>query len=301
LIDFNRSGVPLVEIVTEPDFKDTAQIKDYAQKLQQVCRYLGVSNADMEKGDMRLEANISVRPIGKTDLPSYRIELKNINSFRFMVQAVEYEIKRQIAVLGKEEKLTQETRGWDENKKCTVLQRSKEEAHDYRYFPEPDLPQLKIDNGQLTILKNQLPELPWEKSKRFEEEFKIKKTDAEILSEDKELAEFFETVVKHGQKHEVSAKDIANYIVNKKPNIETILPAQIIEELKGKKIGVIEDVGKLKRVAKEVIEENANLKEIYKKGKTTVIMAMIGAVMKKTAGKADAQKAREILTKLLLE
>ncbi len=140
LIDFNRSGVPLVEIVTEPDFTDSSQIRDYAKKLQQIFRYLGVSNADMERGDMRLEADVSVRPVGQKELPKYRVELKNINSFRFMVAAVEYEIKRQIEALEKGERLHQETRGWDEDKKQTYLQRSKEEANDYRYFPEPDLP-----------------------------------------------------------------------------------------------------------------------------------------------------------------
>ena len=141
LIDFNRSGVPLVEIVTEPDFNHSSQVKDYAKKLQQIFRYLGVSNADMERGDMRLEANVSVRKLashlssGNTELPDYRVELKNINSFRFMTAAIEYEIKRQTEALEKREKLTQETRGWNEDKKETYLQRSKEEAHDYRYFP----------------------------------------------------------------------------------------------------------------------------------------------------------------------
>src|SRR4029079_13507286 len=119
LIDYNRSSVPLVEIVTEPDFTDSSQIRDYAKKLQQIFRYLGVSNADMEKGDMRLEANISVRPVGQKELPPYRVELKNINSFRFMQAAIEYEIKRQIEALEAGEKLTQETRGWNQVKKET--------------------------------------------------------------------------------------------------------------------------------------------------------------------------------------
>ncbi len=300
-IDYNRSGVPLVEIVTEPDFKDTSQIKDHAKKLQQLFRYLGVSNADMEKGDMRLEANISVRQVGDTKLPSYRVELKNINSFRFMVSAVEYEIKRQITALEKGEKIPQETRGWDEDKKSTYVQRSKEEAHDYRYFPEPDLPELTIDNGQLTILKNQIPELPWDKSKRFERELKIKRADADILTESKELADFFESAVEHGEKHGVEAKDIANYIINKKIDIENILPTQIIEELKGKKVGVINNPEELEKIAREVIGENPNFVETFKEGKTTVIMALVGAVMKKTSGKADPQKARQILEELLMK
>lgn len=299
LIDFNRSGVPLVEIVTEPDFTDTTQIKDYAKKLQQMFRYLSVSNAEMERGDMRLEANVSVRPVGQKNLPSYRIELKNINSFRFMVQAVEYEIRRQIEVLGKGEKLTQETRGWDEDKKCTNLQRSKEEAHDYRYFPEPDLPEIRFQMSDVRKLKEELPELSWDRKKRYVDGYGIKEADAQILSESRELAEFFETVVEHGKRHGVEAKEIANYIVNKKPDVTSVLPAQIIEEIKGKKAGVIGDLEELGKIAREVIKESPNLVETYKKGKTTVIMAMVGLVMRKTAGKADAVKVKEILEKLL--
>lgn len=299
LIDFNRSGLPLVEIVTEPDFTNTSQIKDYAKKLQQMFRYLGVSNADMERGDMRLEANISVRPVGQTDLPGYRVELKNINSFRFMMAAVEYEISRQIKALEKGEKLSQETRGWDEDKKCTYVQRSKEDAHDYRYFPEPDLPELRIEESRVKSLESSLPELPWDKANRFEKDYKVKKTEAIILCQSKQLADFFEETMDHGKKHGLDTKEIANYIINKKPDIESILPTQIIEELKSKKVGVIGDLEELEKYAKQVMEENPNFVQTYRKGKTTVIMALVGAVMKKTAGKADAQKAREILERLL--
>ncbi len=295
LVDFNRSGVPLVEIVTEPDFNNVEQIRDYAKKLQQLFRYLGVSNADMERGDMRLEANISVKREGESGLPNYRVELKNINSFRFMVAAVEFEIKRQIAAIEKEEKLSQETRGWDEEQKSTYLQRSKEEAHDYRYFPEPDLPQLTIDNGQLTILKSQIPELPWEKSKRFEEELGIRKADAQILSVDKKLAEFFESVLEPG----VSAQDVANYIINKKPDINSVLPTQIIKEIKGKKVGVIDSEEELRALAKQAIEENKKSAEDYKAGKEAALQVLIGGVMRLSKGKADARLALEILKKLL--
>src|SRR3990167_9327380 len=157
LIDFNRSGVPLVEIVTEPDFRSAEEVREYAKKLQQIFRHIGVSNADMERGDMRLEANVSVRPVGQTELAPYRVELKNINSFRFMVAAIEFEVARQLEALEKGEKLTQETRGWNENKKETYLQRSKEEAHDYRYFPEPDLPELRVDTSDVEHIKSQMP------------------------------------------------------------------------------------------------------------------------------------------------
>ncbi|MBI2597011.1 Asp-tRNA(Asn)/Glu-tRNA(Gln) amidotransferase subunit GatB [Candidatus Daviesbacteria bacterium] len=305
LIDFNRSGVPLVEIVTEPDFREVKEIRDYAKKLQQLLRYLGVSNADMEKGDMRLEANVSVRQVQSSkfkvqnELPKYRIELKNINSFRFMVAAVEYEIKRQIKALEKGEKLAQETRGWDEDKKCTYLQRSKEEAHDYRYFPEPDLPELIIDSQNIKKTRDSLPELPWDKSKRYESELEIKKADAQILTDPKELADFFEAVLEHGKKHGVGVKEIANYLINKRVDINSVLPTQIIEDIKGKKVGVIGDKEELEKIAKEVIDENPNLVIVYREGKTTVIMVLVGAVMKKTLGKADAAKVREILVELL--
>ncbi len=301
LIDFNRSGVPLVEIVTEPDFKGVEEIREYAKKLQQLFRYLGVSNADMERGDMRLEANISVRLVGQTELPPYRVELKNINSFRFMVAAVEYEINRQITAIESGEKLSQETRGWNEDKKCSYLQRSKEEAHDYRYFPEPDLPELILDKKKIEEIKKSLPELPWEKSKRYEIELGIKKKDAQILSGDKKLADFFEETLKHGKKHGTSVKDIANYIINKKPDITIVLPTQIIEEIKGKKIGVIGDAGELEQLAEQAIKENQKSAEDYLSGKENAIQALIGGVMRLSAGKADARLALEILKKLLLK
>ncbi len=299
LIDFNRSGVPLVEIVTEPDFRNVEEIRDYAKKLQQLFRYLGVSNADMERGDMRLEANVSIRPVGQAALPGYRVELKNINSFRFMVAAVEFEIKRQIAALEVGEKLSQETRGWDEDKKCTYLQRSKEEAHDYRYFPEPDLPELIPDPKKIEEIKKSLPELPWVKAKRFEDELGIKKSDAQILSEDKTLAEFFESALEHGKEHSVTAQKIANYIVNKKPDITTVLPTQIIEEVKRKTVGVIDDLGELEKLAKQAIGKNQKSAQDFKTGKENAIQALIGGVMRLSAGKADASKVKLLLEKLL--
>ncbi len=299
LIDFNRSGVPLVEIVTEPDFNDVEQIRDYAKKLQQLFRYLGVSNADMERGDMRLEANISIRPAGQKELPAYRVELKNINSFRFMVAAVEFEIKRQIAAIEAGEKLSQETRGWNEDKKCTYLQRSKENAHDYRYFPEPDLPELILDRKKIEEIKNSLPELPWDKAKRYETELGIKKMDAQILTDDKNLAEFFEKAIQHSKEHKISVQDIANYIINKKPDITSVLPSQIIGNIERKTKGVIGDLGELEKLAKQAIEENTKSVQDYKAGKENAIQALIGGVMRLSSGKADAVKAKEILEKLL--
>ncbi|MBU1032177.1 Asp-tRNA(Asn)/Glu-tRNA(Gln) amidotransferase subunit GatB [Patescibacteria group bacterium] len=301
LIDFNRSGVPLVEIVTEPDFHDVESVRDYAKKLQQLFRYLEVSNADMERGDMRLEANISVKRKGESGLPNYRIELKNINSFRFMVAAIDYEIKRQKAALEKGEKLSQETRGWNEDKKCTYIQRSKEEAHDYRYFPEPDLPEFRIQSSEFRIkeIKKNMPEMPWVKAERFIKDYGISENNSKILTETKELAEFFEIAVEHGKAHEVSAKEIANYLINKKPDIASFLPTQVIEELKGKKVGVIEDSGELEKLAQQAIDENPKSAADYKAGKEAALQALIGGIMRLSSGKADAGKAKEILLELL--
>ncbi|MBI2019908.1 Asp-tRNA(Asn)/Glu-tRNA(Gln) amidotransferase subunit GatB [Candidatus Daviesbacteria bacterium] len=282
LIDFNRSGVPLVEIVTEPDFESVEEIRDYSKKLQQLFRYLGVSNADMERGDMRLEANVSVKREGESELPKYRVELKNINSFRFMVAAVDYEIKRQIEALEIGERLSQETRGWDEDKKCTYLQRSKEEAHDYRYFPEPDLPPFFLDPKKIKEIKNSLPELPWNRAKRYQTKLGIKKNDAQ-----------------HGRKHKIIPQEIANYLINKKSDINTLLPTQIIEEILDKRVGVIENEEELEKMAKEAMTENPTAVDDFVKGKQQAIQVLIGAVMRRTQGKADAKRAREILEKLL--
>lgn len=299
LVDYNRSSVPLTEIVTEPDFTEVEQIKDYAQKLQQIFRYLGVSNADMEKGDMRLEANISVRPIGQKELPNYRVELKNINSFRFMMAAVEYEIKRQIEAHEKGEKLIQETRGWDQDKKVTFTQRVKEEANDYRYFPEPDLPPMKISSEEVEKIKASLPELPHTKVKRFEEEYKLDKKVAKQLTESKELAQYFEDTVKDGIEFKVEAKTIANYILNTKVDIEKVLPAEVIKAILEKKSGIIDSQEELTKIAQEVLNENPEPAEDYRNGKETVMQFFIGMVQRKLQGKADTNKAKEILEKLL--
>lgn len=291
LIDFNRCGVPLVEVVTEPDFTSSGEVRDYAKKLQQIFRYLGVSNADMEKGDMRLEANVSVKQERTSGLPDYRVELKNINSFRFMVAAIEFEIKRQIEAKEKGEKLLQETRGWNEDKKCTYLQRSKEEAHDYRYFPEPDLPEL-----QISALAEQLPELPVQKTNRFQDQYGLNKAQAVVLVDSREIADFFEKTVKI---EKTKAIQIANYLINNQVDINKVSPGEVISEITKKGVGIIEDTGELEKIAQEVIRENEKSVADYNSGKLPAIQALIGAVMKKTAGKADAGKSKEILEKLL--
>ena len=311
LIDFNRSGVPLVEVVTEPDFSSSEEVREYAQKLQQIFKTLKVSNADMEKGDMRLEANVSVRPSGQKELPPYRVELKNINSFRFMVAAIEYEVKRQTEALEKGEKLTQETRGWDEDKKMTYLQRSKEEAHDYRYFPEPDLPALSVESSEYRVeeIKKEMPELPTEKEKRFVEKYGLTTQQATILAGSVKLAEYFEKAVGVGKDKKITATQIANFIINKNPSLRSgTFPSvesegrkidEMIQEILNKTVGIVSDDIELEKLAKQSIEENPKSAADYKSGKENAIQALIGGVMRLSKGKADAAMLTAILKDLL--
>jgi aspartyl-tRNA(Asn)/glutamyl-tRNA(Gln) amidotransferase subunit B len=191
LVDFNRAGVPLMELVTEPDVKNAREAGRFARDLQRILRYLGVSDADMEKGRMRVEANISVRE-HETDKYGTKVEVKNLNSFRAVEGAVAYELERQEKLLARGERVVQETRGWDDVKGATVSQRSKESAHDYRYFPEPDLPPLDLTQWDLEKLRQEIPELPEAKRKRFEAEFGFAPEQAELISEDMALADYFE-------------------------------------------------------------------------------------------------------------
>ncbi len=195
LVDFNRACVPLMELVTEPDFENGEEARIFCQKLQQICRYLGISDADMEKGNMRCEVNLSLYEEGKDRLSGTKVEVKNINSFKFVEKAVNYEIERQTEVLEKGEKVVQETRGYDSNKNATVSQRAKESAHDYRYFPEPDIPPLEFASEEIENLRRKLPELPEAKAKRFQEEYGLPSQDIEILISRKDLADYFEQVI----------------------------------------------------------------------------------------------------------
>lgn len=194
LVDFNRAGIPLMELVTEPDIRNAEEAAAFAKELRLILRCLGISGANMEKGEMRIEVNISV---SKDDKLGVKVEVKNLNSFKAVEEAIKYEIKRQAEILERGEKIVQETRGWNEAKKETVSQRSKEESHDYRYFPEPDLPpldltKLELSRFNLDNLKNEIPELPAEKRMRFEKEYGLTPTQIEILVEDDHIAEYFE-------------------------------------------------------------------------------------------------------------
>ena len=281
LVDFNRSGVPLVEIVTEPDFHLIDDVDIYLKKLQKIIRYLGISSADMEKGSMRLEPSISMTTDYGLPLPAYRVELKNINSFRFVRKALEFEIERQSELLVKGEPLLQQTRGWDETKNKTFAQREKEEAHDYRYFPEPDIPPMRITNDQIEGFKKQIPELPDAKITRFVTQYTLSEYQSNILVEDKQTAMDFENKVK--DMPDYSAKDIANSIINKRP-----LPAKATTTV---------DETELDEVIKKVLAQNPKAVEDYKNGKMNAFGFLMGMVLKQI--KASPDIVRTILQKAL--
>lgn len=297
LIDFNRSGVPLVEIVTEPDFSETAQIRDYAKNLQAIIRSIGVSNADMEKGDMRLEANVSVRPFGRKELPPYRVELKNINSFRFMVAAVEFEIQRQIEAHENGEKLHQETRGWNETKRETFLQRSKEEANDYRYFPDPDLP-LLISKNATEFSKNIAGALPETKKQKLITEFGLPEKSASILVR-KGNDEYFQKAALIGISKGITYIGTATVIINNPNIVNEQSPAELIEAIMSRRANVIGDQPRLQEIARRAISQNDKAVADYKSGKVAALGVLMGQIMKETKGKANPQKTKEILQELL--
>jgi aspartyl-tRNA(Asn)/glutamyl-tRNA(Gln) amidotransferase subunit B len=300
LVDFNRSGVPLVEIVTEPDFENAKEVVEYLKKLQQIVRYLDVSNADMEEGNMRLEPNISLRAENETGLPKYKVEVKNINSFRFVEKAIEYEIIRQVEILDAKDIPTQETRGWNEIKNKTISQRSKEDAHDYRYFPEPDIPPLRFTDVQISKLKSQMPELPDAKFVRLQKEYGLSEYNSQLITKDRKTVDYFEKAVIDGKKFSVLAKDIANFIINQKINPSNVMSAELIKRITAAKqtISISDDT--LEKLIEKVIDSNTKAVEDYKKGKINVIMFLIGQVMKEAKQKLDTKIIKEKLEKKLI-
>ncbi len=293
LIDFNRSGVPLVEVVTQPDFDNAKDVIDYLKKLQQITRYLDISNADMEKGNMRLEPNISISTDGKA--PDYKVEVKNINSFRFVEKSIDYEIKRQTNLIKEGVRPIQETRGWNQAKQKTVTQRVKEESSDYRYFPEPDIPPIRWDQNKLNEIRKSIPELPDKKVKRFEKNYILSNYDSLILTKEKALADYFEETVVLGKKHGLTPKKIANFIINRKIDIEKILPARLIEQVVS--AGKTDEVNDedLRKIIKKVLRDNPKIAKDYKKGKNSVIQFAIGQVMYIIRKKIDTEILRKII------
>jgi aspartyl-tRNA(Asn)/glutamyl-tRNA(Gln) amidotransferase subunit B len=334
-VDFNRTGVPLVEIVSGPDIRSPQEAGDYLRKLRAILQYLEICTGDMEKGTFRCDANVSVRPKGQKELGT-RTELKNMNSFRHVEKALEYEIKRQIRLLEEGEEVVQETRLWEVNQGITVSMRGKEEAHDYRYFPDPDLVPLRVDDAWIEDVRKGLPELPTEKKERFLREYKIPEYDAEILTSTKPLANFYEESVRLFP----DPKAVSNWMMgdllrelkgDEKEIDESLLtPSHLAEMLKMIKEGTISG-----KIAKEVFEEmyrtgekparivqekglvqisdtseiekaiekamQANPKQVedYRKGKEKLLGYFVGEVMKETKGKANPKLLNELLKEKL--
>jgi len=303
LLDFNRAGVPLIEIVTEPDFESSDEVKEFLVKLQQIVRWIGIAEANMEKGQMRCEPTVNLKiKKGKKIFYTPLVELKNINSFRFVKKAIEYEVKRQLEEFEKTGEVKREgnktTRGWDEKKGITVLQREKEEAADYRYFPEPDIPPIRWRKIQITNFKLQILELPEVKREKFIKEYGLTDYQAKILTSKKEMADYFEKVVKLGRgKLEISY--LANFIINKKVEISRISPNQLIRNLLEKEKITKITGGELEKIILEALKENQKATEDYKKGKVNAVQFLIGQVMAKTKGQAKPEEIKEKLVELI--
>lgn len=334
-VDFNRTGCPLMEIVTEADISSADEAVQYLTRLKAVLEYLEVSDADMEKGQLRCEPNISVRKKGDEKLGT-KAELKNLNSFKTVRKGIEYEVKRHIEVLESGGKLIQETRRFDDETQMTVSMRSKEEAHDYRYFPEPDLLPLVVKDELKESLRKTIPELPHEKQKRYVKELGLSEYDAEVLTQDKALAEFFEACLKLYDNPKAAANWVTNeYLKHLNERNLTVADGKVLPEMlvallkeidSGKISGKIakdvlesmvetgktavqiisekglvqiSDESAIEKVVDEVIKENGAVANEYAGGKDKSLMFLVGQVMRKTKGKANPQLVNEIFTKKL--
>ncbi|HCR36465.1 hypothetical protein A2130_02045 [Candidatus Woesebacteria bacterium GWC2_33_12] len=291
LVDFNRCGCALIELVTAPVFHSTSEVLAFTKELQLIARYLDISGADMEKGTMRLEANISLLLLGSEPvtgsepvmLPDYKVELKNINSFRFLEKAIEAEIKRQELELSQGRKIKQETRGYDENTKLTFSQRSKEDSQDYRYFPEPDIPPIEIQESRIQELESSLPELPQQKREGFEKQYNLSKEYIEILVSDLTRANYFEKACKLNKNYKL----IADLMINKKLDEKYLEPAGLVKKIIELTKTDFIPASDVEQGIREVLSENPDVITSYKNGKGQVIGFLIGQVQKKLSGKGD--------------
>lgn len=338
LLDLNRAGVPLLEIVSEPDMRSAEEAVAYGEALRHILRYLEVNSGDMEKGVIRFEANVSVRLAGAEELGT-RTEVKNLNSFRALERAIEFEIDRQSKILASGGTVEQETLGWDEARERTYSQRSKEDAHDYRYFPEPDLPPLKVDAAWLERVRAELPELPRAKMERFAADYKLPVKDAARLAEEKSVADYFEATVSR-LPASVPPKTAANWMLGDlfglmKTRGETVdrlkvrpeALAELVSLVAGGEInqttgrGVlaemsesgksaaeivaakglkqVSDAGFIAAIVRQTLEECPDEAASYRSGKEAVLNFLFGQVMKKAAGKANPQAARAELERQL--
>jgi len=336
LVDYNRAGVPLLEIVSEPDMHTVESVLAYAARVRAILRYLGVNSGDMEKGVLRFEANVSVRPLGSQELRT-RTEIKNLNSFRALTRASAYEIQRQTKVYEAGEEVVQETLGWDDLRGVTVSQRSKEEAHDYRYFPEPDLPPLDISRAWVEELRGRLPELPEAKSRRFVTQFGLSEKEARLLTSEKSLADYFENAVSLSKstartinnwiageflryvnelgldldhlpvppEHLAQLVDLVTESVINDNSAKLVLkemfqtgqaPRQIVD---AKNLAQVSDENFLEGVVAQILADNPKEVTSYLAGKETVLQWMMGQVARLTKGKANPQVARQLLMRAL--
>ncbi|HID96301.1 MAG TPA: Asp-tRNA(Asn)/Glu-tRNA(Gln) amidotransferase subunit GatB [Candidatus Latescibacteria bacterium] len=331
LFDVNRCGVPLIEIVSEPDMRSVEEARLYCLKLRQIMRYLGINSGDMEKGAMRFEANVSLRPRGSTRYGT-RVEVKNLNSFRAVLRSLEYEVQRQTKILQGGGSIQQETMGWDDVREVTFPQRGKEYAHDYRYFPEPDLVPVDIDRKWIEKVKSELPELPTARKRRFISQYGIPAYDAEVLTTEREIADYYEEALQVGADpkavsnwvmgdvlRELKARGVSPAEFNISPKhlaelvnlvsdgtisgkiAKTVFEEMVktgghpreIVEVKG--LIQITDTGAIEQVVEEVLSENPEEVERYRGGKTKLLGFFVGEVMKKTKGKANPRLVNEIL------
>ncbi|MGF1577681.1 MAG: Asp-tRNA(Asn)/Glu-tRNA(Gln) amidotransferase subunit GatB [Cyanophyceae cyanobacterium] len=335
LVDYNRAGVPLVEIVSEPDLRSGREAAEYAQELQRIVRYLGVSDGNMQEGSLRCDVNISIRPVGQAEFGT-KVEIKNMNSFNAIQRAIDYEIKRQTKALESGEALVQETRLWDENTQRTTSMRKKEGSSDYRYFPEPDLLPVRLSPEQIEEWKSTLPDLPALKRSQYRDQYGLSAYDASYLSDDKATATYFEAVLQAGADAKAAANwimsDVASYLNTAKLSItEIALQPQTLAELitliddgtisgkiakeilpqllekggsarelvEAKGLTQISDTGALEAMIDEVIQSSPSQLEQYKAGKTKLLGYFVDQLMKKTQGRADPQLANELLKQKL--
>lgn len=294
LVDFNRSGVALMEIVSEPELRTGTQAKEFAKNLQQIIRHLGISDCDMEKGSMRLEANVSLGlNLG------YKVEVKNLNSFRFLEKAINYELVRQKKALESNVKLVQETRGWNESKQNTFPQRFKETAEDYRYFPDPDLPPMEFSTDYIESLRASLPKLPDQIAEELVKEYKIRRDYAQMISVDKDLLAWAREAFDEARKLAIDADSIASIVINQKVDISSRTPGEFVEMIKTEKEGRVNETVQLEVWVEKAMGENPKAIEDYRRGKLNAIVALVGAVMRISEGKADPVLTRKILEEKL--
>lgn len=286
LIDFNRGGVPLIEIVTEADIHSPEQAKEYGKKLRELLRYLEISDCDMDQGGMRLEANVSLRPVGENGLPSYKTELKNINSFKFMEQAINFEMDRQAKKLDLGEEIQQETLGWNTTTQETFSQRSKEEAEDYRYFPDPDLPPIRFTQTQIDEMKKSMPELPTQIIERWKSEYGIEPRFSSMLFSSVSNAKILESLFSKAKKEKISADKLASALVNKQisaPKIQDDAEKTLKDFANLNSVDDV-DTDELKTTIEKILSENPDVREKYARGEKQVLGFLMGQVMR-TSGK----------------